>query len=132
MLGSHSLLITLFKSNTEDAVSQDNTFRKSLTTAKRIIALANNNLFAGFYVITLGRRIRPLFQPQRCTLTDADTGIEQEFLLGHSSNDPSFLRAEYTSVDVAKMLACIVNTDPVSYTPLTLPTNREVENLVVP
>ena len=111
MLGSHSLLITLFKSNTEDAVSQDNTFRKSLTTAKRIIALANNNLFAGFYVITLGRRIRPLFQPQRCTLTDADTGIEQEFLLGHSSNDPSFLRAEYTSVDVAKMLACIVNTD---------------------
>ena len=98
MLGSHSLLITLFKSNTEDAVSQDNTFRKSLTTAKRIIALANNNLFAGFYVITLGRRIRPLFQPQRCTLSDADTGIEQEFLLGHSSNDPGFLRAEYTSV----------------------------------
>ncbi len=65
----------------------------------------------GFYVITPGKCLRPLFQPQRCTFTDANTGIEQEFLLGHSSNDPCFLRMEYTSVDVAKMLACIVNID---------------------
>ena len=111
LLGSHSLLITLFKGDSEDASSQGNTFRKTLTTAKRVIALANNNLFAGFYVITPGKRLRPILQPQRCTFTDANTGIEQEFLLGHSSNDPSFLHAEYTSVDVAKTLAYIVNTD---------------------
>ena len=111
LLGSRTLLITLYKGDSEDSASQGNTFRKSLTTAKRVIALANNNLFAGFYVITPGKRLRPILQPQRCTFTDANTGIEQEFLLGHSSNDPSFLRAEYTSVDVAKTLAYIVNTD---------------------
>ncbi len=85
LLGSHSLLITLFKGDSKDAFSQGNTFRKTLTTAKRVIALANNNLFAGFYVITPGKRLRPLFQPQRCTFTNANTGIEQEFLIGDNS-----------------------------------------------
>ena len=111
LLGSNSLLITLFKGDSEDASSQGNTFHKTLTTAKRVIALANNNLFAGFYIITPSKRLHPLFQPQRCTFTNANTGIKQEFLLGHSSNDPCFLHAEYKSVDVAKMLACIVNTN---------------------
>ena len=111
LLGSQSLLITLFKGDSKDASSQGNTFRKTLTTAKRVIMLANNNLFVGFYVITPGKRLHLLFQPQRCTFTNANTGIEQEFLLGHSSNDPCFLRAEYTSVNVAKMLAYIVNTN---------------------
>ncbi len=100
-----------FKGNSEDASSQGSTFCKMLTTAKRIITLANNNLFAGFYIITPGKCLHLLFQPPCCTFTDANTGIKQEFLLGHSSNDPCFLRVEYTSVDMAKMLACIINTD---------------------
>ncbi len=54
LLGSRTLLITLFKGDSEDASSQGNTFCKTLTTAKRVIALANNNLFVGFYVITQG------------------------------------------------------------------------------
>jgi hypothetical protein len=41
---------------------------------KRVIVLANNNLFAGYYIITPGKRILPIFQPQCCTLTNANTG----------------------------------------------------------
>jgi hypothetical protein len=40
-------------------------FKKSLSTSKRIIALANNNLFAGFYVVRPNKHVRPIFQPQR-------------------------------------------------------------------
>ena len=77
---------------------------------KRIIALANNNLFAGFYVVMPYKRIRPIFQPQRCTLTDPDTGAGLEYLIGHGSNDPRFMRTGYTPVEVATTFVCIVDT----------------------
>ena len=107
---SPSSLITLHKTGSEDATTLDSGFKKSLSTTKRILALANNNLFAGFYVITPHKRIRPIFQPQRCTLTDPDTGIELEYLVGHSSNDPRYLKAEYTPVEVAGTYVCLVDT----------------------
>ena len=37
-------------------------FKKSLFTTKRIIALANNNLFPGFYVVMPNKRIRAIFR----------------------------------------------------------------------
>ena len=84
---------------------------------KRVIALTNNNLFAGFYVVTPHKRIRPIFQPQRCTLTDLDTGIEQEFLVGHGSNDPRFLRAEYVPVNLAGTSVCLADLSSVEVPP---------------
>ncbi|KAL3803843.1 hypothetical protein HJC23_004005 [Cyclotella cryptica] len=103
-------LITLHKPSSADAATLDSSFKKSLSNAKRILALANNNLFARFYVITPHKRIRPIFQPQRCTLTDPDAGIELEYLVGHSSNDPRFLKAEYTPLEVAGTYVCLVDT----------------------
>ena len=41
-------------------------------------------------------------------------------LLGHSSNDPYPLHAEYTSANVSQLLACIIDTNLVNipgYTP---------------
>jgi hypothetical protein len=84
---------------------------------KRVIALTSNNLFAGFYVVTPHKRVRPIFQPQRCTLTDPDTGIEQEFLVGHGSNDPRLLHVEYVSVDIAGTFVCLVDTSSVKVPP---------------
>ena len=107
---SPTSLITLHKTSSEDATALDSSFKKSLSNAKRILALANNNLFAGFYVIKPHQRIRPIFQPQCCTLTNPDTGIKLEYLVGHSSNDPRFLKAEYTPVEVASTYVCLVNT----------------------
>jgi hypothetical protein len=109
-VASPTPLITLHKANSADAASLDASFRKSLSTTKRVIALSNNSLFAGFYVVTPHKRIRPIFQPQRCTLTDPNTGVEQEFLVGHGSNDPRFLRTEYVPVDVAGTFVCLVDT----------------------
>jgi hypothetical protein len=100
----------LHKSSSDDAEALNAGFKKSLSTTKLIIALANNNLFVGFYVVTPNKRIRPIFQPQRCTLTDPDTGTELEYLVGHGSNDPRFMRAEYTPVEVAATFVCIVDT----------------------
>jgi hypothetical protein len=57
---SHSL-ITLHKSVSEDAITLDASFRGCLSTSKRVTALANNNLFAGFYMITPNKRVRPIF-----------------------------------------------------------------------
>jgi hypothetical protein len=45
-------LITLHKPNSTDAVTLNASFKKSLSTSKCIIALANNNLFVGFYIVT--------------------------------------------------------------------------------
>jgi hypothetical protein len=73
----------------------------------------SNSLFAGFYVVTPHKHVRPIFQPQRCTLTNPDTGIEQEFLVGHSNNDPWFLFTEYIAVDVAGTFVCLINTSSV-------------------
>ena len=103
-------LITLHKACNDDATTLSSGFRKNLSTNKRILALANNSLFAGFYVITPNKRVRPIFQPQRCTLTDSDTGVEREYLLGHGSTDPRFLCAEFVPVDVAGTFACLVDT----------------------
>ncbi len=72
--------------------------------------LANNSLFVSFYVITPNKRVRPIFQPQRCTLTDPDRGVEHEYLLGNGSNDPRFLCAEFAPVEVAGTFACLINT----------------------
>ena len=113
MVASPTTLITLHKANSADAASLDASFRKSLSTTKRVIALSNNSLFAGFYVVTPHKRIRPIFQPQRCTLTDPNTGVEQEFLVGHGSNDPQFLHAEYVTVavNVAGTFDAMANVD---------------------
>ncbi len=35
--------------------------------------------------------------------------LKIKFLLGHSTNDPYFLHVEYTSIDTAKMFACILD-----------------------
>ena len=105
---SHSL-ITLYKAVSDDATTLDASFRGRLSTSKCITALANNNLFVGFYVIMPNKRVRPIFQPQRCTLTDPNTGTEHEYLIGHGSNDPRFLRAEFAPVEVAGTLFCLVN-----------------------
>ena len=51
-VASPSVLIMLYKQSSEDATLLDNSFRKSLFTTKCIIALANNNLFVGFYIVT--------------------------------------------------------------------------------
>jgi hypothetical protein len=91
-------LITLHKGVSADATELDTNLRSRLSTSKRITALANNNVFAGFYVVTPNKCVRSIFQPQRCTLSDPDTGTEHVYLLGHGSNDPRFLRAEFTPV----------------------------------
>jgi hypothetical protein len=88
----------------------DASFRGHLSTSIRIIALANNNLFAGFYVITPNKRVHPICQPRRCTLTDPNTGVQHEYLIGHGSNDPMFLRVEFAPDEVSGMLVCLVNT----------------------
>ena len=54
---SPTTLITLHKASNDVAVVLGASFRKSLSTTNRIIALTNNNLFAGFYVITPHKRI---------------------------------------------------------------------------
>ena len=110
-MGPTSLLIMLFKSYTNDAATQGIFFLKILTTAKCIIALANTSLFAGFYIITPGWCLHPLFQPQCCTFTNANIGLKQEFLLSYSSNNPCFLHTKFNPIDAAKMIACIVNPD---------------------
>jgi hypothetical protein len=103
-------LITLHKQSDDDSATLEASFQKTLSTTKQVIALANNNLFTRFYVVTPHRRIHPIFQPQRCTLTDPDTGLEHEFLLGHGSNDPRLLHAEYTHVEGIGTFACIGDT----------------------
>jgi hypothetical protein len=107
---SPTALITLHKASSDDATMLDAIFMKSLSTTKRVIALTNNNLFAGFYVIMPHKCIHPIFQPQRCTLTDLDTGVKHEFLVGQSSNNPRFLHAEYIPVEVADTFVCLVDT----------------------
>jgi hypothetical protein len=109
-VSSPHALITLHKASSDDTATLGAGFKKSLSITKHIIALANNNLFAGFYVVTPNKRIRSIFQPQRCTLTDPDTGAKLEYLIGHGSNDPRFMRAEYTPVKVATTFVCIVDT----------------------
>jgi hypothetical protein len=96
----HSL-ITLHKGLSDDTTMFDTGFWGRLSTSKCITALTNNNLFAGFYVIMLNKHIRLIFQPQRCTLTDPDTGVKHRHLIGHGSNDPRFLCAKFTLVNVA-------------------------------
>jgi len=70
----------------------------------------NNNLFAGFYVVTPNKCVRPIFQPQRCTLTDPNTGDEHKFLVVHGSNNPRFLHMEYVPVEAAGIFICLVDT----------------------
>jgi hypothetical protein len=36
-------------------------------------------------------------------------GTEHEYLIGHGSNDPRFLRAEFTPVEVAGTLVCVID-----------------------
>jgi hypothetical protein len=88
----------LIKEETEDASSQGNTFRKTLTMAKRVIASANNTPYYRVSCHHSRQTPLPALPAHCCMFTDADTSIEQEFLLGHSINDPCFLRAEYTYV----------------------------------
>jgi hypothetical protein len=65
------MLITCHKMYDEDTTTLDASFQKSLYTRKGIIALANNILFAGFYVVTpnkcrakiIGRCTRNLWTP---------------------------------------------------------------------
>ena len=103
-------LITLHKPNSTNAVTLNASFKKSLSTSKCIIALANNNLFVGFYIVTPYKRIQPIFQPQHCTLMDPNSGLGHEFLIGHGSNDPRFLRAEYVRIKVTGTFACLSTT----------------------
>jgi hypothetical protein len=100
----------LHKGCSDNATMLNTGFRGCLYTSKRIIMLANNNLFAGFYLIMPNKRIRPIFQPQHCTLTDTDTGVKHKYLIGHGSNDPRFLRAEFAPVEVAGTFICLVDT----------------------
>ncbi len=81
-----------------------------ISTTKRIIALTNNNLITGFYVVTPNKHIHPIFQPQCCTLTNPDTRAKLEYLIGHGSNDSRFLHAEYAPVKVAGTFVCLVDT----------------------
>ena len=43
-------------------------------------------------------------------LTDPNTGAEHEYLIGHGSKDPRFLRTEFTPVEVAGTFVCLVDT----------------------
>ena len=100
----------LFKNNTEDTSTQGIVFHKMLITAKPIIALANNNLIAGFYAIMLVDTSAHSSSPSTVPSLP-DSGHKQEFLLGRSSNDPCFLCAKFTSLDTAKLFTCIVDTN---------------------
>jgi hypothetical protein len=83
-------LITLHNPSDDHTGTLDTSFRKTLSTNQRVIAviaLANKSPFAGFPAVTSHRQIRPVFQPQRCTLTDPDTGLELEFLLGMAARN---------------------------------------------
>jgi hypothetical protein len=61
-------------------------------------------------VITPNKHIRPIFQPQYCTLTDPDIGVEHKYLIGHGSNDPRFLCTEFAPVKVASTYVCLIHT----------------------
>ena len=100
----------LYKLSDENAAMLDTSSRKTLSTMKHVIALLNNNLFMWFYIITLHKYIHPIFQPQYCTITDPDTGLKHEFLLGHGSNDPWFLHAGYVPLEVSCTFVCIPDT----------------------
>ncbi len=88
------MLITLHKASSESATMLDSCLKKLLSTMKRIIALTNNNLFAGFYMVMPNKCIFPIFQPQRFTLTNPNTGVKLEYLISHGRKDPRFLCAE--------------------------------------
>jgi hypothetical protein len=103
------LLITLHKGVSNDATMLDASFCGRLSTSKRITALANNNLFASFYMIAPNKRVHPIFQPQCCILTDPDTGAKHEYSVSHGSNKPRFLRAEFAPVEVAGTLICLID-----------------------
>jgi hypothetical protein len=77
--------------------------------------LANNNPFAEYSVIMPSKHVCPIFQPQTCTLTDPNTGVENEYLIGHGSNDPWFLHAEYAPVKVAGTYICLVDTSTTEF-----------------
>jgi hypothetical protein len=64
------MLITLHKASSDNAMMLNAIFKKSLSTTKHVIVLTNNNLFEGFYIVTPNKCIHPIFQPQRCTLTN--------------------------------------------------------------
>ena len=96
----------LYKPSSKDETSLDASFLKSLSTTKCVIALANNNLFVGFYAVIPHKCIHPIFQPQHCTLTNPDTGIEQ-FLVWHGSNNPRFF---CIPIKVVNMFICLVDT----------------------
>jgi hypothetical protein len=51
----------LYKTSNDDTAALNASFWKSLSTMKRVIALAKNNLFAGFYIVTPHKRNRPIF-----------------------------------------------------------------------
>jgi hypothetical protein len=94
-------LNTFHKPKSNDATTLKASFKKSLLTLKHVITLANNHLH---------KHMRPIFQHQHCTLTDPESGVKNEFLIGHGSNNPWFLSAENVPIEVAGTLACLVDT----------------------
>ena len=66
--------------------------------------------------LVTNKRVCPIFQPQRCTLTAPNTGAKHKYLVGHGSNNPRFLHAEFTPVEVAGMLVCLVDRSGPAFT----------------
>jgi hypothetical protein len=94
-------LNTFHKPKSNDATTLKASFKKSLLTLKHVTTLANNHLH---------KHMRPIFRHQHCTLTDPESGVKNEFLIGHGSNNPWFLSAENVPIEVAGTLACLVDT----------------------
>ena len=69
--------------------------------------------------LVTNKRVCPIFQPQRCTLTAPNTGAKHKYLVGHGSNNPRFLHAEFTPVEVAGMLVCLVDRSGPAFTAAT-------------
>ena len=85
-----------------------------MSANKRFNTLCDNDLFAGFYIVSPTKRIKVLMQPHLCILPDPNTAEETSFLLGHSSNDTNMCRPEYTTADVTKNFISLIDTNVIT------------------
>ena len=85
-----------------------------MSANKRFNTLCDNDLFAGFYIVSPTKRIKVLMQPHLCILPDPNMAEETSFLLGHSSNDTNMCRPEYTTADVTINFISLIDTNVVT------------------
>lgn len=112
VLGTNKL-VTTYRADPKDAPAQRQTFMRAMSSHKRLNVLCDNDLLAGFYVVSSTKRIKVLMQPQLCILPDPNTAVEMSYLLGHSSNDANMCRPEYTTADITHNFISLIDTSSI-------------------